>query len=41
MPLRCTNLESVMIEKCGHWTQQERPDELNLILLDWLDRHIR
>ena len=24
------------IEQCGHWTQQERPDELNRILLDWL-----
>jgi soluble epoxide hydrolase/lipid-phosphate phosphatase len=24
------------IEDCGHWTQQERPQELNRILLDWL-----
>ena len=24
------------IKQCGHWTQQERPDELNRILLDWL-----
>ena len=21
---------------CGHWTQQERPDEVNRILIDWL-----
>ena len=24
------------IEECGHWTQQERPEELNRILTDWL-----
>lgn len=24
------------IEECGHWTQQERPQELNAILVDWL-----
>jgi soluble epoxide hydrolase/lipid-phosphate phosphatase len=24
------------IEECGHWTQQERPEELNRILCDWL-----
>lgn len=32
------DLEIRMIENCGHWTQQERPDELNRILLDWLAR---
>lgn len=25
-----------MLEGCGHWTQQERPAEVNTILLDWL-----
>jgi pimeloyl-ACP methyl ester carboxylesterase len=25
-----------MIAECGHWTQQERPDEFNRILLGWL-----
>jgi len=25
-----------LIEGCGHWTQQERPDEVNRLLLDWL-----
>ncbi|XP_074392525.1 bifunctional epoxide hydrolase 2 isoform X1 [Zonotrichia albicollis] len=25
------------IENCGHWTQMERPLELNRILLDWLE----
>lgn len=24
------------LEGCGHWTQQERPDEVNRLLLDWL-----
>ncbi len=27
---------SVTIEDCGHWVQQEKPDEVNRILLDWL-----
>jgi pimeloyl-ACP methyl ester carboxylesterase len=27
-----------MIARCGHWTQQEKPAELNAILLDWLSR---
>jgi pimeloyl-ACP methyl ester carboxylesterase len=22
--------------ECGHWTQQERPDEVNALLIDWL-----
>lgn len=25
-----------MLEGCGHWTQQERPDEVTDIILDWL-----
>ncbi|MFN4177449.1 alpha/beta fold hydrolase [Phenylobacterium sp.] len=25
-----------MLEGCGHWTQQERPDEVTALLLDWL-----
>ncbi len=32
------DLEIQMIESCGHWTQQERPDELNKIMLEWLER---
>ncbi|WP_066554673.1 alpha/beta fold hydrolase [Croceicoccus bisphenolivorans] len=31
-------LETHLIEDCGHWTQYERPEEVNAILLDWLDR---
>jgi pimeloyl-ACP methyl ester carboxylesterase len=38
MPALCPDLETAMIERCGHWTQQERPDELNRLLLDWLRR---
>lgn len=32
-------LERVVIEGCTHWTQQERPDEVNAALIDWLGRH--
>jgi pimeloyl-ACP methyl ester carboxylesterase len=38
MPALCADLETHGIEKCGHWTQQERPAELNRILVDWLRR---
>jgi pimeloyl-ACP methyl ester carboxylesterase len=24
---------------CGHWIQQERPEETNRLMLDWLSRH--
>ena len=24
---------------CGHWIQQERPEEANALMLDWLGRH--
>lgn len=33
------NLESITIE-CGHWIQQERPNEVNAFLLDWLKRNV-
>jgi pimeloyl-ACP methyl ester carboxylesterase len=41
MPALVPDLETVMIERCGHWTQQEKPDELNRILVDWLARRFR
>lgn len=25
-----------VLEGCGHWTQQERPDDVNRLMLDWL-----
>ena len=30
------NLEIHMLENCGHWSQQERPDEVNRVMIDWL-----
>ncbi|XP_070973321.1 bifunctional epoxide hydrolase 2 [Oncorhynchus clarkii lewisi] len=34
------NLTRGHIEECGHWTQMERPSELNNILISWLkDTH--
>ncbi|MBW3617782.1 MAG: alpha/beta hydrolase [Proteobacteria bacterium] len=32
------DLERASLPDCGHWTQQENPEEVNSILLDWLDR---
>ncbi len=32
------DLEIQMIENCGHWTQQEKPGEVNSIILEWLGR---
>lgn len=32
------DLETHVIAGCGHWTQAEKPSELNRLLLDWLDR---
>jgi pimeloyl-ACP methyl ester carboxylesterase len=28
---------SHLLDGCGHWLQQERPDEVNALLIDWLD----
>jgi soluble epoxide hydrolase/lipid-phosphate phosphatase len=30
------NLRKVLIEDCGHWTQQEKPAEVNAALLEFL-----
>jgi pimeloyl-ACP methyl ester carboxylesterase len=38
MPSVIGDLELHNIEKCGHWTQQEHPDEVNALLLDFLRR---
>jgi epoxide hydrolase A/B len=27
---------TIVLPGCGHWTQQERPDEVNAALLDFL-----
>ncbi len=33
-----SDLETVVLKGVGHWTQQEQPDEVNRLLLDWLNR---
>lgn len=33
-----TNLELHMLDDCGHWSQQEKPDEVNALMLNWLLR---
>ncbi len=32
------DLERVLVEKSGHWTQQEYPEEVNRAILGWLDK---
>jgi pimeloyl-ACP methyl ester carboxylesterase len=34
------DLQTVMLARCGHWTPQERPDELAALVVDWLRRRI-
>lgn len=31
-------VEGHMLQGCGHWTQQERPEAVTALLLDWLKR---
>jgi pimeloyl-ACP methyl ester carboxylesterase len=38
MPLVVGDLEMHMIPESGHWTQQEKPQEVNRLILDWMDR---
>ncbi len=35
---RCSDLETQMIVGCGHWTQQEEPEELSRTMIEWLAR---
>jgi pimeloyl-ACP methyl ester carboxylesterase len=32
------DLEIHMLDDCGHWSQQEHPDDVNRIIIDWLGR---
>ena len=32
------NVEGHLLEGCGHWTQQERPEEVTRLLVEWLGR---
>jgi pimeloyl-ACP methyl ester carboxylesterase len=36
MEARVPNLRGELIRNCGHWTQQEKPEELNRLLVDFL-----
>jgi pimeloyl-ACP methyl ester carboxylesterase len=38
MPALCSDLEMHTLAKCGHWSQQEQPEEVNRVLIDWLQR---
>lgn len=38
MPQQIGDLEMHMIHGSGHWTQQEKPQEVNRLIADWLDR---
>jgi pimeloyl-ACP methyl ester carboxylesterase len=32
------DLEKALIKDSGHWTQQEKPDDVNRLILDWMGR---
>jgi len=32
------DLEKTLIKDSGHWTQQEQPEAVNKVILDWMDR---
>ncbi len=36
MELIVPNIEKRIIDDCGHWVMWEKPDELNILLVDWL-----
>ncbi len=38
METRITHLEKALVEGSGHWTQQEKPDEVNRLIADWMRR---
>lgn len=38
MPELCSDLEMTTIPKTGHWVQQEAPELVNDVLVDWLAR---
>lgn len=38
MPAFIGDLETRLVEGSGHWTQQEKPEAVNALILDWLDR---
>ena len=41
MPAFIPDLERHVIADCGHWTQQEKPEEFDRVTLDWIRRKFR
>ncbi len=41
MERQVPDLERQVIQDCGHWTQHEQPEQLNEVILEWLERRIR
>lgn len=41
MPSFIPDLERHVIADCGHWTQQEKPEEFDRVTLDWIRRKFR
>ena len=41
MPSFIPDLERHVIADCGHWTQQEKPEEFDRVTLDWIRRKLR
>ena len=37
----CPDLEKYLVRNCGHWTQQEHPDEVNRVIIGWMKRHFK
>lgn len=35
-----SDLEKYTVMDSGHWTQQEKPEEVNRVIIEWLDRKI-
>ncbi len=40
MPALVGDLEMHTLPRCGHWTPQEQPEDLNRLLVDWLRRRL-
>jgi pimeloyl-ACP methyl ester carboxylesterase len=38
MPQVCSDLEMEVVARAGHWVEEEDPEEVNAILVDWLTR---
>ena len=38
MELFVPDLDRHMVKGSGHWTQQEEPEEVSRVIVDWLDR---